>query len=92
LLGAGAAALVATSEVHSATLPQSSAVQTEIVVVGAGFAGLSAARALIRQGRKVVVLEARDRVGGRVKAAKIAGRLIDAGGMWVGSDSNACLI
>ena len=45
---------------------------------------MSAARFLHRQGKKVVVLEARDRVGGRVKAAKIAGRAIDAGGMWVG--------
>jgi monoamine oxidase len=84
LLGAGATALAATNELHSATSLQSTAVQTETIIVGAGFAGLSAARALIRQGRKVVVLEARDRVGGRVKAAKIAGCLIDAGGMWVG--------
>ena len=43
-----------------------------------------AARNLIRAGKKVVVLEARDRVGGRVKAGKIAGRTVDVGGMWVG--------
>ena len=39
---------------------------TEVVVVGAGRAGLSAARTLVAAGREVVVLEARDRVGGRV--------------------------
>ena len=52
-----------------------------MLVVGAGFAGLSAARMLMRQGRKVFVLEARDRIGGRVKSAKIAGRSVDGGGM-----------
>ena len=91
LLGTGAATLVAASEAHSAALPQSNAVRTEIVVVGAGFAGLIAARALSRQGRKIVVLEARDRVGGRVKAGKIAGRPIDFGGMWVGPSQTRLL-
>ena len=40
--------------------------ETEVCVVGAGFAGLAAARKLVADGRDVVVLEARDRVGGRV--------------------------
>jgi monoamine oxidase len=85
LLGAGAAVLVSADQLHSAHATQPSpANHTNVVVVGAGFAGLSAARMLVRQGKKVAVLEARDRVGGRVKAAKIAGRSIDAGGMWVG--------
>ncbi len=38
----------------------------DVVVVGAGIAGLSCARALVRQGRTVVVLEARNRIGGRI--------------------------
>jgi monoamine oxidase len=54
------------------------------IVVGAGMAGLAAARALRRSGKQIVVLEARDRVGGRVKAGKLAGHAIDLGGMWVG--------
>ncbi len=37
----------------------------DVVVVGAGIAGLTAARELTRSGYKVLVIEARDRVGGR---------------------------
>ncbi|HXM66710.1 MAG TPA: flavin monoamine oxidase family protein [Candidatus Acidoferrum sp.] len=85
LLGAGATALVAAERLHAAEVSHQDADKhSDVVIVGAGFAGLSAARTLMRQGKKVVVLEARDRVGGRVKAAKIAGRTVDAGGMWVG--------
>ena len=58
--------------------------RVDAVIVGAGFAGLSAARTLVRKGRKAVILEARDRVGGRVKAGEVAGHKVDVGGMWVG--------
>jgi len=68
LLGAGATALVATDPLHAAEVPhQGSATQADVVVVGAGFAGLSAARTLSRRSKKVVVLEARDRVGAASK-------------------------
>lgn len=58
---------------------------TDVVVVGAGLAGLAAARALVAAGVDVVVLEARGRVGGRTytKAAS-DGTLIDHGGQWIG--------
>src|SRR5262245_59630971 len=38
----------------------------DVIVIGAGAAGLAAARALVSAGRRVIVLEARDRIGGRV--------------------------
>lgn len=80
LLGAGT--LVTALQTPLSSAAESNAV--DVVVVGAGFAGMIAARSLIRAGKKVIVLEARDRVGGRVKAGKIAGRTVDVGGMWVG--------
>jgi len=53
-------------------------------VVGAGFAGLAAAEALARTGWDVVVLEARDRVGGRVWSDRLAnGAVIERGGEFV---------
>ncbi len=59
--------------------------RADVVVVGAGFAGLSAARALVGAGVEVIVLEARDRVGGRSYTRPASdGTLIDLGGQWIG--------
>ena len=56
-----------------------------MIVVGAGLAGLMAARQLIAAGRDVLVVEARDRVGGRTVNASIgAGKVTEMGGQWVG--------
>ena len=58
---------------------------TTVVVIGAGLAGLSAARALRAQGVDVVVVEARDRVGGRTLNHPIGdGKVVEVGGQWVG--------
>lgn len=57
----------------------------DVVVVGAGVAGLIAARDLIREDYRVAVLEARDRVGGRLLNAELPGGApIEVGGQWVG--------
>lgn len=58
-------------------------VETEIAVVGAGIAGLTAAATLAREGRDVVVLEARARVGGRLWNTEIGGEANELGGQWV---------
>lgn len=52
---------------------------TDVVVVGAGLAGLRCARALTEAGRDVVVLEASDAVGGRIRTERVDGFLVDRG-------------
>ncbi len=57
----------------------------DVIVVGAGLAGLAAARDLAAAGRSVVVLEARDRVGGRIVNEAIGdGKIAEMGGQWAG--------
>jgi monoamine oxidase len=65
---------------------------TDVVVLGAGLAGLSAARDLARGGADVLVLEARSRVGGRVEATRLPdGRTVQLGGEVVGHAHTAYL-
>lgn len=57
----------------------------DCIVIGAGFAGLAAAERLRESGRSVLVLEARDRVGGRARTEPVAsGTWVDYGGQWLG--------
>ncbi|MEP9372929.1 flavin monoamine oxidase family protein [Mesorhizobium sp. KR1-2] len=61
--------------------------KTDVVIIGAGFTGLSAAQELRRAGVNFVVLEARDRVGGRVEAHRNGlGELVDTGGQFLCDD------
>ena len=55
----------------------------DAVVIGAGLSGLTAATRLQRAGRDVVVLEAADRIGGRLLRQTVGGVTVDGGGAWV---------
>jgi monoamine oxidase len=64
----------------------------DIAVVGAGLAGLVAARDLLAAGLSVLVLEARDRVGGRLLNHTLAnGAVVEVGGQWVGPTQDRVL-
>jgi monoamine oxidase len=66
--------------------------EADVIVVGAGLAGLVAARQLRAARRDVLVLEARDRVGGRTANASIgAGKVTEMGGQWVGPTQDRLL-
>jgi monoamine oxidase len=60
----------------------------DYIIIGAGAAGLTAAYELKKQGASVLVLEARDRPGGRTWSGVLDGAEVDWGGEWIGSSQN----
>lgn len=76
-LGAGSEA-----SIHSPTAGPN---DFDVVVIGAGFAGVTAARELRHAGLRTLLLEARNRLGGRTFTARVGGQLFDLGGTWIHS-------
>ena len=60
--------------------------ERDVVVIGAGPSGLTAAYELVKAGKSVAVLEARDRVGGRTWTDTMDGATIEIGGQWISPD------
>ena len=80
-VGVGAGLDAADAATHHGSLPHS----VDVVVVGGGLSGLTAARRLHAKGHSVLVLEARDRVGGRILNHKLRdGSVIESGGAFIG--------
>ncbi len=87
LAGGAAAALPAGAQAKPAARGRQggSARKVDVAIVGAGFAGLTTARRLVAAGRSVAVVEARDRVGGRVWNHELGdGHISERGGTFVG--------
>ncbi|WP_181039029.1 NAD(P)/FAD-dependent oxidoreductase [Arthrobacter sp. Y81] len=66
--------------------PEPAALDADVIVIGAGISGSSAAKALHDQGKKVIIVEANDRIGGRTwtEPGDVPGGPIDYGGMFIG--------
>jgi monoamine oxidase len=90
---AGAALALAEGPTTALAAARRKAKRADVVVVGAGFSGLAAARSLVAAGHSVIVLEARDRVGGRTANASIAGGryIAEVGGQFVGPTQDRIL-
>lgn len=63
----------------------------DVIIIGAGAAGLKAAKELRGSGKSVCILEARNRTGGRIKKAKILDKTVDIGGGWVNKEQELLL-
>ncbi|MEJ2857580.1 MULTISPECIES: flavin monoamine oxidase family protein [unclassified Saccharothrix] len=82
LTAAGATALTVAAGAGAGGVARATGRSADAIVIGAGFAGVTAARALRAAGRSVVLLEARDRIGGRTWTGSFAGESIEYGGQW----------
>ena len=86
MIGQGMAASLAVLGGLSITSQRTQA--NDAVVIGAGLAGLTCAQRLMTAGHKVVVLEARQRIGGRIWSEQRQGCAIDLGASWLHGITN----
>ncbi|MET9558370.1 NAD(P)/FAD-dependent oxidoreductase [Streptomyces sp. NPDC006645] len=82
LTGIGTAAGVGISTSNAAG-SGGDAAPFDVIVIGAGFAGVTAARELQASGKRTLLLEARDRIGGRTWTSTFQGHMVEMGGTWV---------
>ncbi|MEJ8858810.1 FAD-dependent oxidoreductase [Variovorax robiniae] len=87
---AGAVAAGAFTSANAATAAQGTqrkarakGVDYDVIVLGGGFAGVTAARDSMKNGYKTLLLEARDRLGGRTWTKQFAGHHVEMGGTWI---------
>ncbi|HPF22440.1 MAG TPA: NAD(P)/FAD-dependent oxidoreductase [Hyphomonas sp.] len=82
---AGGASLTACSDASSSsdTSLQERANKYDVLIIGGGFAGLTAARDLRKSGLRVLVLEARNRLGGRTFYSEFSEQMVELGGTWI---------
>ncbi len=78
-----AATTTPTNDTGASNTQAAKGFSADVLVIGAGMAGLAAARTLQQAGKQVIVLEGRQRVGGRVWTAQLAGQTIDFGASWI---------
>ena len=86
--GCGASEPEQKSAPTSTSAPASTERNADVLVIGAGIAGLRAAEVLVAAGRRVIVLEARDRLGGRIHTDRSWGVPVELGASWIHGVTN----
>ena len=76
-------AAAATGQANNKTGSQAAAGEFDVIIIGGGMAGVTAARELGVQGKKCVILEGRNRLGGRTFSTQVFGEKGEVGGQWV---------
>lgn len=82
-LGAAGSGIAAPAASLETAARQAKRDEYEVIVIGAGFAGLAAARDLAKSGVSTLLLEARNRIGGRTFTSAYQGQKIELGGTWI---------
>lgn len=90
---AGTGLIAATGALTACSAPRDAgATAADVIVVGAGLSGLCAARELVSKGKNALVLEARDRVGGRMVRKAVMVGVTPVWSSWQAQDPTATLV